>query len=281
MKKILILCLILSCLLLVLGGCIQLERPPESTGNTPAGSITHYYLNMQYNYSTLVDEEILTTGLDSRYLLLANKISPMGETYVPEDLVNLTSPTYMGKEVQLNRKASQALDAMLAEMRADGVEGTSVTSAYRSYAYQTSLFNQYLINEQKGISTDAYNALGADYIKEHYTDKGISALNAADARRVVLTYSAAPGTSEHQTGLCVDFMTLEMNGQLTTAFENTAAFAWLRDNAFRFGFILRYPKGKENITGYTYEPWHFRFVGREAATDIHFGGLTLEEYLGK
>jgi D-alanyl-D-alanine carboxypeptidase len=77
----------------------------------------------------------------------------------------------------------------------------------------------------------------------------------------------------------VDFITSTMGNHLTVAFANTPAFAWLSNNAYRFGFILRYPEGKENITGYTYEPWHYRFVGREAATDIHFGRITLEEYL--
>jgi D-alanyl-D-alanine carboxypeptidase len=69
-----------------------------------------------------------------------------------------------------------------------------------------------------------------------------------------------------------------MNG-LTNAFEDTAAFTWLSENAYKFGFILRYPADKTNVTGYAYESWHYRFVGREAATDIHFGKLTLEEYL--
>ena len=68
---------------------------------------------------------------------------------------------------------------------------------------------------------------------------------------------------------------------LDLSFENTQAFAWLSQNAYRFGYILRYPRGKEGITGYTYEPWHYRFVGREAATDIYMGKITLEEYLGK
>jgi D-alanyl-D-alanine carboxypeptidase len=71
-----------------------------------------------------------------------------------------------------------------------------------------------------------------------------------------------------------------MNGNLTELFEETAAFVWLVENAYKFGFILRYPKGKESITGYTYEPWHYRFVGADAATEIHERGLTLEEYLG-
>ena len=96
---------------------------------------------------------------------------------------------------------------------------------------------------------------------------------------MVLSYSAYPGTSEHQTALCVDLIT--SSGKLDVNFAQTEAFAWLSQNAYRFGFILRYPEGKEEVTGYSYEPWHYRFVGREAATDIHFGGLTLETYLGK
>jgi D-alanyl-D-alanine carboxypeptidase len=74
-----------------------------------------------------------------------------------------------------------------------------------------------------------------------------------------------------------------MHGQLNEAFENTAAFTWLSENAYQYGFILRYPKSVEQIaiTGYDYEPWHYRFVGRFAATEIHMGGLTLEEYLGE
>ena len=67
---------------------------------------------------------------------------------------------------------------------------------------------------------------------------------------------------------------------MNTDFEKTPAFEWLSQNAYKFGFILRYPNGKESITGYTYEPWHYRFVGREAATDMYYAGLTLEEYRG-
>ncbi len=281
MKKQLLRLICLASLLSCLSGCIRLPEEPSDTGNTPSGNVTHYYVNMEYSYTVSVDPSLLTTGLDPQYLLLANKERPLGESYVPQGLTDLTCPTYLNKQIQLNQKAASALSAMLAEMQADGIADVYVTSAYRSHAYQTALFNQYLLNEQKTISQDAYRALGEAYIKENYTDRGLTALNAADARRVVLSYSAAPGTSEHQTGLCVDLITPEMNGSLTTAFENTRAFAWLQNNAYRFGFILRYPEGKEGVTGYTYEPWHYRFVGREAATDIHFGKLTLEEYLGK
>ena len=113
----------------------------------------------------------------------------------------------------------------------------------------------------------------------NYLEKKKNSLDLADAHKVAQSYSAQPGQSEHQTGLCVDFITSEMNGNLTEAFENTEAFAWLAQNAYKFGFILRYPKDKESITGYTYEPWHYRFVGREAATDIYVGNMTLEQYL--
>jgi D-alanyl-D-alanine carboxypeptidase len=70
-------------------------------------------------------------------------------------------------------------------------------------------------------------------------------------------------------------------GSLDVSFEKTSAFAWLQENAAQFGFILRYPKEKEDITGYTYEPWHYRFVGRAAALEIKAADLTLEEYLGQ
>ena len=93
-----------------------------------------------------------------------------------------------------------------------------------------------------------------------------------------MTYSARPGTSEHQTGLCVDFMTNTMT-ELDNSFERSRAFEWLTENAYRFGFILRYPKDKEDVTGYNYESWHYRFVGRSAATVIHEKNETLEEYL--
>ena len=117
-----------------------------------------------------------------------------------------------------------------------------------------------------------------DYIKSTYTDRGLTQLSHEDAVKVVLSYSAAPGTSEHQSGLCVDFVT--SNAGLDRAFENTEAFAWLMENAYRFGFILRYPENKTDVTGYSYEPWHFRFVGREAATEMLLRNMTLEEFLG-
>lgn len=246
----------------------------------PAGSnkVEHYHSSMEYAYSTSVDEEILKTELSADYLVLANKSHALGEGYIPSELVTLTCPTNYGKKIELNRRAAEALYLMLDEMRAAGVTDLLVTSGYRSYQYQTSLFNQYLAKESSSITSNAIACFGMDYIQKNYLDRGLEVLSAKDAKTVVLSYSAYPGTSEHQTGLCVDFITSAMTS-LDTTFANTAAFAWLSNNAYRFGFILRYPEGKEDITGYTYEPWHYRFVGREAATDIYLGKITLEEYL--
>ena len=97
----------------------------------------------------------------------------------------------------------------------------------------------------------------------------------------MLTYSARPGTSEHQTGLCMDLIVGGANPVLDESFADHACYRWLVENAHKFGFILRFPKGKETVTGYSYEPWHYRFVGVEAATEIYRRGITLEQYLGK
>ncbi len=94
-----------------------------------------------------------------------------------------------------------------------------------------------------------------------------------------ITYIAKPGHSEHQTGLAIDISTL--NNGLTTSFEKTSCFSFLQDNAYKYGFILRYPKGKEHLTGYSYEPWHFRYVGIKHSYIIYQENLTLEEYIYK
>jgi LAS superfamily LD-carboxypeptidase LdcB len=270
--------------LLFLQGCIQLppDHPSQSGDDTAhSGQMppTSYYPNITYSYLTEVDEDALLTGLDVAYLVLANKTSPVAENYEPQNLVTLTCNTTYS--MKLEACAAAALYEMLGEMAVTGAsDGLYVTSAYRSYQYQCSLYEGYLKKEMSTISADAYTCLGYDYIQSNYLSKGATKLSRADAERVVLSYSAYPGTSEHQTGLCVDFITDSMGGELTVAFERTDAFAWLSQNAYKFGFILRYPKEKEHITGYTYEPWHYRFVGREVATDIYFGNLTLEQYLG-
>ena len=279
-NKIKLLTAILAVLLLF-SGCINLEQEEETTTsvdmNNVNPSLIGSYQTMEYQYQTNVDVSLLTTNLDKSYLILANKTNELGEDYEPASLTTLTCKTT--REMKLESRAAQALYAMLLEMKTAGVSDITVTSAYRSYEYQVTTYNSWVQEEMKApISEDAYRVLGQEYIKMNYLDKKIYSLNLADAHKVAQSYSALPGQSEHQTGLCVDFITSKMS-DLTEEFETTEAFEWLSQNAYKFGFILRYPKGKEGITGYTYEPWHYRFVGREAATDIYIGEMTLEQYL--
>lgn len=192
------------------------------------------------------------------YLTLVNKQNPCGEEYVPENLAVLPSElTLYGKEIKLEKNAALALEAMLLELSAYGFTDIVATSGYRDYAYQQVLFNTYLGKEMK-----------------KHPDWSIEA-----CRAEVLTYSALPGESEHQTGLCVDLISTK-NVVLDESFAENPAYAWLLENAHRFGFILRYPEGKEGTTGYTFEPWHYRFVGAENAARIRDAGVTLEEFLG-
>ena len=196
------------------------------------------------------------TASGKTYLTLVNKENPCGTDYVPEDLTALPAElTLYGKEVQMESTAALAAEALVRELHARGYGHIVITSGYRDYAYQQVLFNTYLGNEMKKHP---------DWTVEQ-------------CRAAVLTYSARPGESEHQTGLCVDLISTK-NVVLDETFAENPAYAWLAENARHFGFILRYPEGKEETTGYSYEPWHYRFVGVEAASKIYRKGLTLEEY---
>lgn len=209
---------------------------------------------------------------NDKYLFLVNKQNVVGSDYVPEDLVDIdTKYTTGGKSIQLEKTALEALILMLEDMKKDGITNMTVTSAYRSYEYQKTTFNKHITDETKEHPT---------WSKERIKEE-------------VLTYSAEAGKSEHQTGLCVDFVTDEMAywidlcnygsetpGHSTDkGFAETAAYEWLCENAHKYGFILRFPENKTDVTGYSYESWHYRYVGVEHATKIHEKGITLEEYL--
>lgn len=194
---------------------------------------------------------------DKSYLVLVNKQNPCGADHAPKSLSDIPARlTLYGKDVSLESNAALAAEALVLELHARGYEDIVITSGYRDYAYQQVLFNTYLGNEKAAHPS--------------WTED--------QCRNQVLTYSALPGQSEHQTGLCMDLISTK-NVTLDETFADNPAYAWLVENAHSFGFILRYPKDKEGITGYSYEPWHYRFVGVEAATAIHEQGITLEEYL--
>lgn len=239
----------------------------EETVNKRESVIT----SADYNYKTDISAvaDALNTTSDE-YLVLANKTYIIGEDYIPENIVPLNTEYTGGKAISLAGNAAVAAEALIREMRALGFDGIFITSAYRSYDYQMSLYNTYFKQEK-----DAHPGWSDEQIKER-----------------VLTYSAYPGTSEHQTGLCMDLMISGMSGLYNfgsetpndphdKGFAETEEYQWLLKNAHKFGFILRYLEGKTDITGYTYESWHYRFVGIDAASAIYRENITLEEYLGK
>lgn len=164
-------------------------------------------------------------------ILIANKKYPLPATFNEGE----------------SAKARAALDKMIAAAEKQGYVLVAF-SGFRSYEYQTDLYNRYVNRDGK---------------------------DAADR------YSARPGYSEHQTGLTFD---IGEKGKedlwLTSEFGETPAGKWLATNAHKYGFILRYPEGKEDVTGYMYESWHFRYLEGDTAAKVYNAGVTLEEYLG-
>lgn len=159
-------------------------------------------------------------------ILLVNK-----DYGLPPTFGNGDDPTALAKLQQLQRDA-----------QAQGINISNSYSGYRSYQYQTQLYN--------------------NYVNQHGEEEAN-------------TFSAKPGFSEHQTGLTFDLK--DFNGQLV---EDPITSQWIKDNCAQYGFIVRYPEGKEDITGYIYEPWHLRYVGEEVANQIMNNNTTLEQYLG-
>lgn len=175
-------------------------------------------------------------------ILFVNKTHPLSETYRPFPDVG------DGPSIYLLPEAQAAYDAMLKDATVQGFS-FYICSGYRSFAYQNTLFQSY-------------------------------AASVGEAQAA--TFSAKSGQSEHQTGLAMDVCSpANPESILQPSFEYTPAGKWLADNSWRYGFILRYPKGKEAVTGYQFEPWHFRYVGTAAAAEIGPNPTTtLEEYFG-
>lgn len=182
-------------------------------------------------------------------LLLVNAWNPMEKAYYQETHQNHIVSFKTGG--QIDDRVSKALEEMLEAAKETGLRAGYLFRTPERSAANLENKTQYYIN--KGYSREA-------------------------ARKKALETIAAPYTSEHNLGLAID-MTQKGDGSLRTTFEQTAVFAWLQEHCAEYGFILRYPKGKQDITGVSYEPWHYRYVGREHAEEIMRRGLTLEEYL--
>lgn len=187
-------------------------------------------------------EADLKTDFSKGYGILANKYYSLGEDYEPDDLVNVDIKYYYGEPKKIRSEAYNAFIEMWNAAYEDGIY-LILISGYRSAAHQKEVY-------------DVYQA-----------DKGTKYADSIAART---------GYSEHQTGLALDIYSKECTSQ--AKFHESKSYEWLINNSYKFGFILRYPKDKQNITGYNYESWHYRYLGKDLAKKVYDSGLTFDEY---
>lgn len=231
---------------------IQLLSPYQLLENSVLELDERYRAWAEANPQLTTEQVVLAVniGLDKEFYEDTDLVSQPDSLTVlvnkyhalPQDYVpKLEALGYPYGTGSLRPEAAAAFRAMADAARKDGISLQSV-SAYRSYERQESIYARYL---------------------------------SQDTQASVDSYSARPGYSEHQTALALDINT----ASLSAHFENTPAYAWLVEHCAEYGFILRYPQGKEDITGYRFEPWHYRYVGTEAAQACMSQNITFEEYL--
>ena len=251
--------IIVVLLVLTAGGCWwyasrQSQSQPVDQApaqpNTPAEqqpSATKQPVTVNLPNATPIPARISDYTADADLWKLVNKNTGYTTpTYAPNDLTLVTVPTMPGRgqdERSMRQIVMNDLSAMFAAAHTAGID-LHAGSGYRSYDTQSALFSRY--SQQYG--------------------------EAAASR-----FSARPGHSEHQSGLAVDLVGADGNCWVDECFKDTAAGIWLAKHAHEYGFILRYPEGKEDVTGLMYESWHFRYVGRELAGALRQSGLTLDE----
>ena len=224
---------VILCIILILSGCISKEETMKVASVHPI-EIKEMADGIEID---IVDLE----SLDSINIVV-NKTHDLPSDYEPEDLILPDVSTT--KKLYVREIIHEDLKEMFEDAKSQDIY-LSITSGYRSYQYQKTLFNNYAARD------------------------GIEAAS---------RYSARPGQSEHQTGLALDLASQSGKCTLSTCFKDTDEGKWLKENAWKYGFVLRYPEGKEEITGYMFEPWHFRYVGKKEAKKIFESDLTIEEY---
>jgi D-alanyl-D-alanine carboxypeptidase len=196
--------------------------------------------------STEVSSGVIITEKGDDLLVLINKNIRLPDDYEPADLVSIDNKvSTTTKGLKLRSEAAEALKKMAKAAKKDGVK-LIVLSAYRSFWNQQATFSMWV---------------------------GSAGIASAE------TFSARPGHSQHQLGTTVDLTSESANLGLAENFDQSKEGSWLAKNAYKFGFVISYPKDKQNITGYIYEPWHHRYIGAENAQKMQESGLILEEYL--
>ena len=185
-------------------------------------------------------DTVKKTDVSKKELMLVNKFNYLDENYAPDDIVKVSMQFAYGDN-EIKKEVYEKFRSMYNDAKKEGLY-LIITSSYRDYNFQKELWDSYA--NQKG---------------DEWAD----------------SVSARAGYSEHQTGYTLDIVTYNAN---MSSFEKTDEFKWLQNNAYKYGFILRYPKDKEDITGYSYESWHYRYVGKDVATKIKKLGITFDEY---
>ncbi|MFC4769448.1 M15 family metallopeptidase [Effusibacillus consociatus] len=242
----------------LLTGCFDLK--PDSNVKTPGQSVTASEADpptlpptesgIERQIERDKNDAVQVVAKPEVITVLVNKMNRLPSNYIPSDLVEPNIPfifTEKDEKRFMRNEAAQALDKLFAAAEKDGISLAGV-SAYRSYETQKSLFNH--------------------YVKVQGEEK---------ARK----NSAKPGHSEHQTGLAIDISDSRGKCAAEDCFADTPEAKWLIKHAHEYGFIIRYPKGKEAVTGYNFEPWHIRYVGTNISMEVAKKGLTLEEYIEK
>lgn len=175
--------------------------------------------------------------------VIVNKYYKLSKDYEPDDLTKISSKYSSGNNQKLRKEAAIKFEEMANDALNNGLK-IYAGSTYRSYSYQLGLYNRYVAKD------------GFDEAE---------------------TYSARAGYSEHQLGLAVDIL----NGKWSYLSETDKEYDWLINNSYKYGYILRYPRNKEYVTGYVFEDWHFRYLGIELATKVYNSGLTYDEYVAR
>lgn len=203
--------------------------------------ITQIIKNVNMNLDKIPYEDAIEIEDKDNQLVLVNKYNYLGENFIPKNLENINNQ-YALNNMKLVNYAKEAFEEMAKAAKKENLKIVAMSS-YRSYSYQVDLYNKY---------------------------------KKKDGQEAADKYSGRPGFSEHQSGLAVDVYNEKTE---YTNFESTKEFIWMEDHAHEYGFIIRFPKGKENETGYQYESWHYRYVGIEVATYIKNNNISLEEYI--
>lgn len=200
------------------------------------------YVNAYLDKNYYSNDINLSNDEANKLDVIVNKYYKLNADYEPSDLTVINSKFASGTQ-KLRKEAVEMFEKMANDMLKDNLK-IYAGSTYRSYSYQEGLYNRY-------VKRDGF----------------------AEAE----TYSARAGYSEHQLGLVVDIV----NGRWDYLSEDDKEYTWLINNSYKYGFILRYPRGSEYITGYVFEDWHFRYLGIELATKVYESGLTYDEYVAR